>query len=474
MKRRNFGKLAGSSMLALSFATARAQLAGAQTAPPSSLGAGLTPMGAETAANADGSIPAWTGGLTSVPAGIDIVTRGEASYVPELFPNEQPLLVIDQNNMAAHAAQLSEGVMAMMTKYGFKIEVYPTHRTAAAPQWVYDNIAKNHGTAGFTAQDSTGGRFGFENAYGGVPFPVPDTSNPLTAGAQIVWNHNTKWWCEANIIANQSWSVSDGQQSMAFADIDHYKYPYYNPNGPEAGYDGAIYKCVSPYTGPENLVGQNIIIWAFINPYQNPQEVWELLNGQGRVRRAPEASFDTPASQTNGIANYDEYYGFNGSLERYDWTYIGKQEMYVPYNNNRLYGAAPQQALLQHFLDPSLVRWEKHRCWVVEAKLHPGEGNVLAKRRLYVDEDTWAICMVDAWDGHDNLYKVNLVYNNCRPDLPNVIFGNNTVHNLQTDNYVTVLGPWNESKTPTLQFMAYNQAPDTSFDPANMAASAQY
>ena len=364
--------------------------------------------------------------------------------------------------------------MAMMTKYGFKIKVYPTHRTAAAPQWVYDNIAKNHGTAQFVAQDTTGGRFGFVNAYGGIPFPVPDTSNPLTAGAQIVWNHNTKWWGEASLIANHSWAVSDGQASLAYSNINHYKYPYYNPNGPEPGYDGCLFKIASPYTGPQNLVGQNLIVWAFINPYKNPQEAWELLNGQGRVRRAPEVSFDTPCSTTDGVANYDEFFGFNGSLERYDWTYIGKQEMYVPYNNNGLYAVPAQAAHLAHFLDPDLVRWEKHRCWVVEATVHPGERNVLAKRRFYIDEDTWAACLVDAWDASDTLYKVNVVYNNCRPDLPVVLYGNNAVHNLQTDDYATCNGPWNEATTATVRFMAYDEMDDSNFDPTNMAASSQY
>ena len=33
------------------------------------LGNELTPLGAEKAGNADGSIPAWTGGITSAPAG---------------------------------------------------------------------------------------------------------------------------------------------------------------------------------------------------------------------------------------------------------------------------------------------------------------------------------------------------------------------------------------------------------------------
>ena len=50
----------------------------------------------------------------------------------------------------------------------------------------------------------------------------------------------------------------------------------------------------------------------------------------GPVRRAPELSFGTPSSQSIGISDYDEYYSFDGSLEHYDWKYVGKKELYVP------------------------------------------------------------------------------------------------------------------------------------------------
>ncbi|MCB5945642.1 DUF1329 domain-containing protein [Acidocella sp. KAb 2-4] len=460
MKRRTLGLLAGSSVIALQAGRAKAQSA-------SALGASLTPMGAEMAGNADGSIPPWTGGMTTLPAGLQ-----KNDYIPELFPDEQPVAVIDASNMADHAAMLSEGVQAMMQKYGFKIKVYPTHRTAAAPQYVYDNIAKNNGKARFTAQDPTGGRFGFENAYGGVPFPVPDLTNPLTAGAQIMWNQSSCWHGFAFNVAYQSWSVSSGQKSMAYADASQFKFPYYDPKGSLETFDGRLEIQYDPYTGPQNLVGQAIIVWQFTNPYKNPQEAWELLNGQGRVRRAPEVSFDTPSTQSNGIAGYDEYFGFNGSLERYDWKYLGKQEMYIPYNNNKLYGGDAPSAHLAHFLDPELIRWEKHRCWVVEATLHPGERNVLARRRYYIDEDTWEVGCGDMWDAKGNLFKVNLLYNNCRPDLPGVVYGQNTIHNLQTDDYVSVAGHWNQSRHPTLTFV--DDIPNSVFDPNNMAASAQY
>ncbi len=464
MKRRMFGKLVGGSVVAVN---AGAHAAAAQAVPASALGPGLTPMGSEIAGNADGSIPAWAGGFTTMPAGV-----GKNEYVPELFPGEQPVMVIDSSNMADHASMLSKGVMAMMTKYGFKIKVYPTHRTAAAPQYVYDNIAKNNGNARFTPEDPTGGRFGFENAYGGVPFPVPATATPLTAGAQIIWNHCCRFLGFTFISTTSAYTMSSGEMSWAETVAISTKYPYYNPNHSLSAFGGRLELALAKYVGPPNLLGQQLEVWYYTNPYKHPQQAWELLNGEGRVRRAPEVSFDTPSSQSNGVAGYDEYYGFNGSLERYDWKYLGKQEMYIPYNNNGLYAADPKTAHMAHFLDPELVRWEKHRCWVVEATLHPGERNVLARRRYYIDEDTWTIGLGDCYDAHDVLFKVNIMYNYCRPDLPAVTFGQNTIHNLQSDDYASVAGYWNQGTRNSLVFVDDFQ--NSVFDPSAMAASAQY
>lgn len=464
MKRRTFGLLAGSSIFALN--AGRPALA--QRAPASILGAGLTPMGSEQAGNADNSIPAWTGGMTTLPAGLQ-----PNDYVPEPFPDEQAVVVIDSSNMAGYAGMLAGCVMALMTKYGFKIKVYPTHRTAAMPQYVYDNIAKNHGNARFAKKDPVGGRFGFENAYGGVPFPVPDVSNPLVAGAQIMINHITNWRGFAYEVQSAAWIVSDGQKVLGDnATPSYYKWPYFDPKGSLATFDGRLDVQFFPFTGPENLVGQQNLGWFYTNTSTEPSSDWELLNGQGRVRRAPEVAFDTPSSEVNGICNYDEYFGFEGSMERYDWKYIGKQEMYIPYNNNRLYASPAEPAHLVHFLDPELVRWEKHRCWVVEATLHPGERNVRARRRFYVNEDTWTVAVVDAWDANNNLVTANFVYNCCRPDLPGTVYGNSSVHDLQTGDFATLGGPWNQKASPEWTFV--QDIPYSKFDPANMAASAQY
>ncbi len=137
-----------------------------------------------------------------------------------------------------------------------------------------------------------------------------------------------------------------------------------------------------------------------------------------------------------------------------------------------MFAHTAQSAFLDHFLDPNIIRWELHRVWVVEATLHPGERNVLARRRFYVDEDTWNIGVSDAWDGSGNLYKVNTCYNNHRPDLPGTIYMANVVTNLQTGDYCTPSAIWNQKAHPTLRFV--DDIPDSEFDPQVMAASGQY
>ena len=127
--------------------------------------------------NADGSIPAWTGGYTTLPAGWQ-----PGDYVPDPFADEQPVAVINAANMAQYASKLSDGVQAMMTKSGFSIKVYPAHRTQAMPESVCAHIAQNVTNAKLV--DPANPQNGFTGGFGGYPFPIPDVSNPLAAGAQ--------------------------------------------------------------------------------------------------------------------------------------------------------------------------------------------------------------------------------------------------------------------------------------------------
>lgn len=457
MKRRTFGLLTGASL----FTPGLVRTANAQSAPdPSLLKTTLTPFGAERAGNAAGTIPAWTGGFA--PGAPD--WQGPNS-LPGFLQTDKPILTIDSGNYSDHLDQLSVGVAALIQKQGYSIQVYPSHRTHALPQYVYDNIAKNVATASLVPE---GGRFGYQNAYGGAPFPIPDTSDPLAAGSQILWNHITRWsgYCQKQY--EQTWTISGGVPVLASGATVYYKNPYYDPNGSLSTYAGKQTMILNLTSVPSNLNGQVDLEWIFSNTAEHPNQIWELLNGQGRVRKAPELEFDTPSALANDIINFDEYNGYSAPAYQYDWNYIAKKEMYVPYNANRTSLISSNDLIRPKFLNPDLVRWELHRVWVIEATLHPGYRNTMARRRYYVDEDSWIIMLGDQYDASDNLYHAEVNLTEISPGAIGNVIQRQASHNMQTGDWV-VNGNMN-SNVP----FTYGVVPDNIFNPEVMASQAAF
>ncbi len=460
MKRREFNLLLGTTAAAASLARA----APAQPAAPDAtlLTTTLTPIGAERAGNADGSIPAWTGGLVSPPLPVD------QSIVVPMFADEQPLYTIDAGNMAQYAGMLSEGTQTLMQKSGFKVKVYQTHRTASAPQYVYDNIAKNLTRSQL---EPSGGRFGFTGGYGGVPFPIPDTADANTAGVQIIWNHLVAWPGYSYKSDSTAWVVVRGKPNLAFGGYQRFLAPYYDPDGTAENYQGYYGYVHQVATSPAGIAGQEFLIWHTSNSLEKPDIVWELLTGQGRVRKAPNEAFDTPNSQSNGINNLDDATGFYGSPQKYDWKLIGKKEMLVPYNCNGVAESEALDFLQPAFPNPEIVRWEKHRMWVVEATLHPGQFNTTARRVCYMDEDTWQILQSDCYDAQNQLVKTLVVHNRVVPSLPGTVFVGFGCWNLLSGDYSWVGGikaPSNDGKEWELS------QPASFFNAEQMAAQASF
>src|SRR5690625_1582541 len=92
----------GALVMAMIGSSAQAAITAEEAAK---LGAELTPIGAEPNANADGSIPAWAGGMTQPPANYK---PGSGEYV-DPFANEEPLYTITADNMERYESLLSEG-----------------------------------------------------------------------------------------------------------------------------------------------------------------------------------------------------------------------------------------------------------------------------------------------------------------------------------------------------------------------------
>ena len=118
--------LAGSALSVLTLG-ARAAIPAADA---NRLGQDLTPLGGEMAGNADGSIPAYTGGITTPPAGYSV-----GMHHPDPFKNDQVLFTITGSNADQYAGQLSAGHLALLKTYpDYSMPVYATHRSASQAQ----------------------------------------------------------------------------------------------------------------------------------------------------------------------------------------------------------------------------------------------------------------------------------------------------------------------------------------------------
>ncbi|CAD5107434.1 DUF1329 domain-containing protein [Zestomonas carbonaria] len=388
------------TLMAASLVVAFAGSAQAAVSPAEAaqLGASLTQVGAEKAASADGSIPAYEGGLTTAPAGF----KPGDSIRPDPFAGEQPLLVIDGKNVAQYQEQLTATSVELAKRYpSFRIDVYPTHRTVAMPQAVLDNSVKNA-----TGAKSLNGGLAIDNVLPGVPFPIPQS------GAEAMWNHLLRYQGVTINSKYDSWNVdAAGVATLATTGMAFINYPIYENLSQPIDSTGVYYQMKLYYTGPARRAGEAIMLKDAANAVEQPRRAWQYLPGQRRVKLAPSLAYDTPNPGTAGAGTYDDVFVFNGALDRYDWKLVGKRELIVPYNTYKLtYAADPKPVMTPNHLSPDFVRWEKHRVWVVEGTLKAGARHVYAKRRFYLDEDSWVALASDQYDARGELFRGSFAF----------------------------------------------------------------
>jgi hypothetical protein len=195
------------------------------------------------------------------------------------------------------------------------------------------------------------------------------------------------------------------------------------------------------------------------------RQAWQYLLGQRRVRRAPTIGFDTPDSVASGQGYFDEAFIFNGSLEMYQWKLIGKKEIFIPYNTNRLYTFKEADLSRAGHINPDALRWELHRVWVVEATLAPGKRHVVPKRRFYIDEDSWHAVLADGWDAQGQLWRTQIAFPFVAADGPGVFTVPFSSYNLLTGAWV-LSTIWNETDP---KYKLVERKPNSYFTPDSLA-----
>ena len=350
------------------------------------LGANLTLVGAEQAGNADGSIPPYNGGLTTAPASF----KSGDSMRPDPFAHETPLLVINGRNVDQYKDMLTATTVALAKRFpSYRIDVYPTHRTASLPQAVLENSRKNA-----TGARSLNGGVAFENVLPGVPFPIPQS------GAEAMWNFLLRYQGTNIHSKYDSWTVdAGGTASLAVSGEAFVSFPIYENMSKPINNSDIYYQLKLSYTGPARRAGESVMLKNATNPLERPGRAWQYMPAQRRVKQISILAYDTP---NPGTAR---------ALELYDWTLVGKREMIVPYNTYKLTYAKDAKSLTTpNFVAPDFVRWEKHRVYVVEGNLKPGAKHIYQKRRFYLDEDTWAAVASDQYATNGQLYRGSFAF----------------------------------------------------------------
>ncbi|WP_312570921.1 DUF1329 domain-containing protein [Stutzerimonas balearica] len=384
------------------------------------LGTDLTPLGAERAGNASGTIPPWSGGVTA-PAGYQ-----PGMHHPDPFASDTPLYRVDQSNLNEYAELLPAGLRDLLERHpDFYLRVFPTRRSAAAPQRIYDATRFNAQSAELIANGN-----GIKGAASGIPFPLPQD------GMEVIWNHILHYKGDQTHMINNQAVVIGGKAS--YIKRDRHVYYVYNRDGMTQGeLNNTLLYYKYRVTAPSKLSGTALVVQDPVDQVLTIRKAWRYSPGDRRVRRLPSLAYDSPQPDTSGLATADVVDSFNGAPDRYEWTLLGKREMLVPYNSYAVHqkGIAYDDIVRPGTLNPELLRYERHRVWVVEATLRTGYSHSYDKRRFYIDEDSWAILAADLYNEKGELIGLQESHPISYYEVPMFNSTLETLYHLKDGNY---------------------------------------
>jgi len=439
-------------LLALTVAMAAAGLAvpvlaATSAADVARLGQDLTPTGGEKAGNGaaakEAMIPAWDGGLNKPPAGFD-PSKGYA----DPFPGDKPLYTITNANAAQYKDKLTQGQLELLKRFPtYKINVYESRRTYAGRPDVYAAAKAEAGSIDLAA----GGNGLLNVKKSQVPFPVPKS------GIEVVWNHLMRDLGGSLVRYSASFPVQTNGSFTPVTRITRLLYTAALEN-PEPN---RIFYYLNETTAPANAAGELALVHEPVNQVKEPRLAWQYNPGQRRVIRAPELAYDSPGIGADGLRTNDDFNGFNGAPDRYEWKLVGKREMYIPYNNFKLTDKSLKykDIIGQTNINPDLLRYELHRVWVVEANLKPGKRHIYSKRVFFIDEDSWGIAHADQYDARGGLWRVREAFGTQLYNVPVYASAGEAIYDLQARRYL-VNGLTNEERP--VEFLKKLKAADFS------------
>ncbi len=393
------------------------------------LGQDLTPVGAQQAANADGSIPAWTGGIKGFPRPAPGEERHWEAYT-KVIPDEL-LFTITAQNMDDYADQLSVGLKAMLKQYpdSFKIPVYKSVRSVFGKEDFYAATKKN----ALVAKLENDGESLVDAIYG-IPFPIPKS------GKEVMWNHKTRYRGVSTTRYNTQLAVQVNGSFTPYKLREDVMFAFSRDDASPADLENVMIYFLQLTTSPPRQAGQVLLVHETMDQVQEARRAWLYNPGQRRVRRAPNVAYDNPGNGSDGLRTNDQLDMFNGATDRYTWKVVGKKEMIIPYNAMKLMDDRLKYTDIAKagHLDPQYLRYEKHRVWVIDSEVNDGTSHIYKRRTFYVDEDSWTAVLADIYDKRDELWRVQEYHQVTIPWTQSIGPAGGTVYDLQSGRYLAM------------------------------------
>jgi hypothetical protein len=312
--------------------------------------------------------------------------------------------------MAQYDDILTEGHKAMFRTYpGYFMDVYPTRRSAAMPERIYEATKRIAATTHLIE-----GGNGFSGGAEGIPFPIPENGTARHLEPHRPLSHRQR-------PPHHRPGAGDPRRQLHDGDV-HRRVPRrLRPGRRPRGRPQQRHHLLQADRHRAGAPGRRGAAGARdAEPGAENRKAWLYNPGQRRVRRAPNVAHDNPRTAADGLATSDQLDIFNGSPERYNWNLVGRKEMLVPYNSYKLHS---NQLKYSDILKPLHInqehaRYELHRVWVVDATLKEGTRHVYKRRTFYIDEDSWQAMVVDCYDNRDQIWRVQEAHSINYYDVP--------------------------------------------------------
>ena len=331
---------------------------------------------------------------------------------------------INVSNYKNYLTHLTEGQIKMFQSYPetFIMNIYPSRRSCAVPQEVLD-LSKS-GNANMIADGE-----GVDGIVGSIPFPK--ASEPL----HHVWNHILRYR-GVDIVGGAPYYVVNPDGSMTQGAGEAIAKNCWNPFVKDSYCEGLQGMLMQKVTHPPRLADASLLVIESLNALKSPRKAWVYDPGTRRVRRAPNIAYDYLGSASQGLSTADSFDGFNGAKDRYNWSNVGTELKFMPYNVYDFYNADRNEILTNFHVNQKYMRYELVKVNIIRADVKSDKRHIYPHRVMYFDTDSHGMISEEVYDGKKEIMNYRELPLMNFYDEPACLAVHSATYNFETRRYL--------------------------------------